>query len=407
MNNQQINIPKLRFPEFEDSWTNEKMGKLFSFKVTNSFSRENLNYEVGSVKNIHYGDIHKNFHSLFDITKESVPFINPEIAIERISKDNYCQEGDLILADASEDLADVGKSIELVNLNNENLLSGLHTILARPEKEKFRIGFIGYLFKSNWVRTLIQKESQGSKVLSISSTRLSNISLLFPSKEEQSRIASFFSAIDEKLKLETQRMAALKQYKKGVMQKLFSQELRFKDENGNEFPKWEIHNLTNLVRIEKGVQFNKEDLYSVGEYPCINGGVEPSGFTDKKNRKKNTITLSEGGNSCGYVNFIKTSFWCGGHCYTIEPNDNIDNLYLYQILKYYESEIMSLRVGSGLPNIQKKDLLSFKLNISISKNEQTKIANFLSVIDDKIDQAEKRLQRIQMYKKGLLQQMFV
>jgi len=259
---QSLSIPKLRFPGFEDSWTNEKMGKLFSFKVTNSFSRENLNYEVGSVKNIHYGDIHKNFHSLFDITKESVPFINPEIAIERISYDNYCQEGDLILADASEDLADVGKSIELVNINNETLLSGLHTILARPVNEKFCIGFIGYLFKSNWVRTQIQKESQGSKVLSISSTRLSNISLLFPSKEEQSRIASFLSAIDEKIKLETQRIAALKQYKKGVMQKLFSQELRFKDENGKEFPDWEVKKLGEIL-IEENKKTNKSNQYRI------------------------------------------------------------------------------------------------------------------------------------------------
>ena len=195
------NIPKLRFPQFKDSWVNEKMDALYAFKVTNSFSRENLNYVEGTVKNIHYGDIHTQFQTLFDITKEIVPFINPDISIERISEDNYCQEGDLILADASEDLADVGKSIELVNLNNEKVLSGLHTILARPILEKLSIGFGGYLFKSNNIRTQIQKESQGSKVLSISVTRLSNISLTIPEKTEQTQIATFFSAIDEKLQI--------------------------------------------------------------------------------------------------------------------------------------------------------------------------------------------------------------
>src|SRR5690606_21997351 len=138
-----------------------------NFKVTNSFSRENLNYQVGTIKNIHYGDIHTKFQTLFNITNEIVPFINDEINVGRISDENYCKEGDIIFADASEDLNDVGKSIEIINVNREKLLSGLHTLLARPKVNIFHLGFNGYLFKSNQVRTQIQKESQGSKVLSI------------------------------------------------------------------------------------------------------------------------------------------------------------------------------------------------------------------------------------------------
>ena len=96
------------------------------------------------VKNIHYGDIHTKFQTLFDITKEQVPFVNENVFIGRISEDNYCKEGDIIFADASENLDDVGKSIEIVNLNNEKLLSGLHTLLARPKKNFFYKGFSGY-----------------------------------------------------------------------------------------------------------------------------------------------------------------------------------------------------------------------------------------------------------------------
>ena len=234
------NIPLLRFSEFKDKWNEEKMDEIYSFKVTNSFSRDNLNYEEGTVKNIHYGDIHTKFQTLFDITKEAVPFVNSDISIDRISEDNYCKEGDLILADASEDLNDVGKSIEIFNLNNEKLLAGLHTILARPNLEKFDIGFGGYLFKSYKVRTKIQKEAQGSKVLSISATRLTNISLNFPSKDEQKKIVKCFSAIDEKIQALKKKHSLLEQYKKGVMQKLFSQALRFKDEDGKEFSDWEV-----------------------------------------------------------------------------------------------------------------------------------------------------------------------
>ncbi|MCC5917167.1 MAG: hypothetical protein JJU02_07550, partial [Cryomorphaceae bacterium] len=171
------NIPKLRFPEFKGEWEKKKLGEVVDFKVTNSFSRENLNYENGNVKNIHYGDIHTKFQTLFDITKETVPFINDEMNVQRIAEDFFCKEGDLIFADASEDLNDVGKSIEIINLNNERLLSGLHTLLARPRDGFFSIGFNGYLLKSNNVRFQIQKEAQGSKVLSINVGRISKVEI--------------------------------------------------------------------------------------------------------------------------------------------------------------------------------------------------------------------------------------
>jgi len=76
---------------------------------------------------------------------------------------------------------------------------------------------------------------------------------------------------------------------------------------------------------------------------------------------ENTITISEGGNSCGFVNYCKQKFWCGGHCYALKiTSHNLDKLFLYQLLKFLEKSIMNLRIGSGLPNIQKKDLKEFK-----------------------------------------------
>ena len=116
-------IPVLRFPEFGGEWNEKSFGSLFSFKITNSFSRDQLNYEEGNVKNIHYGDIHTKFNTLFDITNEEVPFLNNSVSLERISDENYCKEGDVIFADASEDLNDVRKSIEVLKLDNQKVLS--------------------------------------------------------------------------------------------------------------------------------------------------------------------------------------------------------------------------------------------------------------------------------------------
>jgi type I restriction enzyme S subunit len=217
-------LPRLRFPEFQSAgeWETAILGEVYSFKVTNTFSRDQLSYATGSVKNIHYGDIHTKFSTLFDITKETVPYINPSQPVGKIKLESYCVEGDMIFADASEDLNDVGKSIEIVNLNNEKLVSGLHTLLARQITPKLAIGFGGYLFKSDRIRTQIKKEAQGAKVLGISSGRLSNIEICFPSnKKEQQKIAELLTSIDEEIAAQGQRVAGLGVHKQGLLQGLF------------------------------------------------------------------------------------------------------------------------------------------------------------------------------------------
>jgi len=180
-------------------WEKIIFSQVYSFKVTNSLSRVNLNYGTGEVKNIHYGDIHTKFPTLLDVTREEVPYINSDITISKIGTDNYCKTNDLVFADASEDVEDVGKCIELINLNSERVLAGLHTILARPDTSKIANGFGGYLMKSHGVRKQIMKISQGSKVTSISSSRLGDIDLYIPCSKEQTKIANFLFSIDNKI----------------------------------------------------------------------------------------------------------------------------------------------------------------------------------------------------------------
>jgi type I restriction enzyme S subunit len=217
-------LPKLRFPEFRDAgeWFNEPMEELYTFKGTNSLSREKLNYEIGSVKNIHYGDIHTKFSTHFEIQNEVVPYINPSEPLYNVKPESYCVEGDMIFADASEDTKDIGKCIEVIMLNNERLLSGLHTILARPKGKRLIIGFGGHLFRSDSIRKQIQNESQGTKVLGLSTVRLSKIKICYPkNKAEQQKIADCLSSIDDLIALQIKKLDSLKVHKKGLMQQLF------------------------------------------------------------------------------------------------------------------------------------------------------------------------------------------
>lgn len=216
--------PRLRFPEFRSSpdWTTRRMNEIYAFLANNSFSRDRLNYVSGSIKNIHYGDIHKHYRLLFDVTREVVPYINDD-ALTSESQPVFCAEGDMVFADASEDLEDIGKCIEIVNLNNERVVAGLHTILARPKtRSAFARGFSGYLFSSKRIRAQIQKESQGTKVLGISAKRLANIELCFPVHvAEQERIADCLSSLDDLIAAQSERLEALRAHKRGLMQQLF------------------------------------------------------------------------------------------------------------------------------------------------------------------------------------------
>jgi len=405
----QMNIPQLRFPEFKDKWNEEKMGEIYSFKVTNSFSRDNLNYEEGNVKNIHYGDIHTKFQTLFDITKETVPFINSEISIDRISADNYCKEGDLILADASEDLNDVGKSIEIFNLKNEKLLAGLHTILARPNLEKLDIGFGGYLFKSNKVRTKIQKEAQGSKVLSISATRLTNISLDFPSKDEQKKIVECFSSIDEKIQALKKKHSLLEQYKKGIMQKIFSQELRFKDEKGEEFPEWEEKQVKDLFKVTRGdvlaMSLVSNEIENDHIYPVYSSQTKNRGLAGYYNEYlfEDAITWTTDGAGAGDVNFREGKFYCTNVCGVLLSDEGYANLFIAELLNSVSRKYVSY---VGNPKLMNNVMAEISIIIPVSVEEQQKISNFLKSLNVRIKQLEFEISKIENWKKGLLQKMF-
>ena len=161
------------------------------------------------------------FKSHFQISKELVPYINPDIDLSRISYENYLQEGDLVVADASEDYADIGKAIEVVSVNQEKVVAGLHTLLARRKSNEIAIGFAGHLMKTRALRLEIMRIAQGTKVLSISTTRLREITIKQPTKAEQQKIASFISSLDEAIEKIEQQLEHSQHFKKGLLQKMF------------------------------------------------------------------------------------------------------------------------------------------------------------------------------------------
>lgn len=251
--------------------------------------------------------------------------------------------------------------------------------------------FVYCLFQTiNWL-----KYNEASGVPSLSKDTIEKIKVHIPQIKEQQKISRLILLLDERIATQNKIIEDLKKLKSAISEKLFKA------------VKGDVIMLSEICEISKGKQINGEFLSEKGKYYVMNGGIESSGYYNNYNVEANTISISEGGNSCGYVQFNTSPFWSGGHCYTIQNIvRGVDNLYLYHYLKSKEDAIMKLRIGSGLPNIQKKDLAMFKIKIPPTEQQKT-ISTFLSSLERKTEIEEHILNAIQKEKQYILRQMFI
>lgn len=149
--------------------------------------------------------------------------------------------------------------------------------------------------------------------------------------------------------------------------------------------------IKNIASYSKGSQINGDELMENAEYDYLNGGIKPSGRWNETNCEANTVTISEGGNSCGYVNYMSKPFWCGAHCYYLF--ETVKNTrYLYYALKSQQNRIMKLRSGACMPNIKKVDLGNFEFIFDDDESEQDKVTSILSGIEKIITISKREVQ---------------
>lgn len=406
--------PRLRFPAFRDApeWSVKAMDRLYSFMRNNSLSRDKLNYENGRTKNIHYGDIHTKFPALFDITKERVPYVNITEEIPDAKSEDYCVEGDLIFADASEDTNDVGKSMEIVRLAGEQLLSGQHTILARRRDDTLAVGFGGHLFRSRFIRSRIEREAQGTKVYQISSSRLGGIGIAYPEdKGEQQKIAGCLTSLDKMIAAQGRKVEALKAHKRGLVEQLFPREgearpyLRFAE--FRDAPEWKVCELAKVCEVlnARRVPISGGERRA-GPYPYY-GASGVVDFVDDFIFDERLLLVGEDGAKWGA--FEATAFiadgkyWVNNHAHVLRPIGVIDTLleaYLTMI------DLTSYVTGHAPPKLTLAKLKSIPVVFPESKSEQLRIADCLSSLDAQVAAEFNRLADFKAHKQGLMQQLF-
>ncbi|MBR3918129.1 MAG: restriction endonuclease subunit S [Clostridia bacterium] len=154
-----------------------------------------------------------------------------------------------------------------------------------------------------------------------------------------------------------------------------------------------IVKLKEIASFSKGIQINGDSLLEEGKYDYLNGGINPSGKWNEFNVKGDTVAISEGGNSCGYVNYMDSPFWCGGHCYYLYDL-KCNTHYLFYALKSQQNRLMQLRSGACMPNIKKSDLGEFEFEYCTDEREQLKIVSRLVQVDSLIELKKQQLIKI-------------
>ncbi len=211
--------PEVRFPEFTDAWEQRKLKNILVSLQNNTLSRADLSNETGVAKNVHYGDVLIKFGEVLDISKEQLPMITDEKVLTKY-KTSFLQNGDVVVADTAEDTT-VGKCSEIAELNDEVVISGLHTIPYRPV-EKFATGYLGYYLNSDSYHNQLIPLMQGIKVTSISKSAMQDTNIIYPnSKEEQAKIGKYFITLDDLITLHQRELDHLKLLKKGMLQQMF------------------------------------------------------------------------------------------------------------------------------------------------------------------------------------------
>jgi type I restriction enzyme S subunit len=220
------------------------------------------------------------------------------------------------------------------------IVSPAYVVLA-PKKNIDSL-FASYLFKTPEMIHRFWAYSYGltNDRLRLYPNDIKRIPVHLPPLAEQRKIAEILSTWDRAIEVTEALLATARTQKRALMQSLLTGKRRFPEFAGQE---WREVRLGDVAGIRKGEQKSKSTLGGGGKFPVINGGVTPSGYSDQWNAESGTITISEGGNSCGFVNRIPTKFWSGGHCYTLE-NLKVENDFLFHTLTFSQSKIMRLRV---------------------------------------------------------------
>lgn len=411
-------IPKLRFQEF----SKVSLYKKYSFNDVFQFS---------TGKNIKQNEASPDFETpcvrygeLYHMYNEVIYNVINKTSLDK-SELHFSKGDEILLPSAGEDPLDIGSASALTI---ENIAIGRTINILRPIKENVYSQIYASYYINHKLKKKISKLAKGSSISNVYNSDLKTLEIILPDFSEQQKIASFLSAVDEKIQQLSRKKELLGQYKKGVMQQLFSGILRFKDANGMDYADWEEKVLGDILkRTSTGLNPRTNFILGSGKNYYVTIKNISNGTLDFKSCEKiddEAMKLIKKRSDLSKNDIIMSSIGNIGEAYLLDKdpidwniNESVFVLraseyvlpkYLYYIITndiskcYFESN----STGSSFKSIKLVALKLLPIKLP-SLHEQQKIANFLSSIDAKIEITSQQMNQMQSFKKGLLQQLFV
>lgn len=386
---EQANTPVLRFKSFNDEWSLSTIGALGDFYYGKSAPKWSITEDVG-IPCIRYGELYTKFNNV----------VNEIYSYTSIPKEKlrFSKGGEILIPRVGEDPLDFAKC---VYLPQKDIAIGEMISVYNTKENPL---FLTYYFNTK-MKYEFAKRVEGASVSNLYYSYLEDIKLKIPDIREQEKLGKFFSKLDRQIELEEEKLELLEQQKRGYMQKIFSQELRFKDDNGNDYPDWEettLKNITNYISSKKSSNQYNESNNSEG-YPVYDA-IQEIGKDLQYDMKEPYISILKDGAGVGRLNLRAGKSSVIGTMGYIQAN-NVDIQFLY-----YRMKLLNFRkfiIGSTIPHLYYKDYSKEKILIPTSHDEQKKIGHFILNIDKLIDNKTLKLDYLKQRKQGLLQKMFV
>jgi len=378
-----MTVPKLRFKEFGESWSQVILDDLADVE-RGKFSvrpRNDPRYFGGKMPFVQTGDVTgsdvylKGFSQTLNEDGIKVSKVFPE---------------DTILITIAANIGDT-------TITQYPVACPDSVVAIQPKKELTNTIFLKNIIdlKKDFLDSQATQNAQKNINLQV----LKPLELIVPCLKEQNQIASFLSAVDEKISQLIQKHELLNQYKQGMMQKLFSQQIRFKADDGSEFGEWEELKFKEVIKIKYGKDHKKLDD---GDIPVLGtGGIMR--YVDSYLYDGESILIGRKG-TIDKPQFISGKFWTVDTLFYTEIGEKILPKFAFQQLLLVNW--LNLNEATGVPSLNTTSIGDIVLKVPFLK-EQTKISNFLSSVDQKIEVVVQQIEQAKQWKKGLLQQMFV
>ncbi len=412
-------------------WKSKTVDQVFDFYPTATYSRDkqvSQNTDA-SIKYIHYGDIHTKYNILLDASNPLIPHIDGEL-----KKDfELVKDGDLIIADTSEDYDGVGKCVEVINVGENQIISGLHTLMLRPKGDDFIDGFKGYFFSGEQVRNSLLRIVTGIKVYSITKTTLAKVNLLIPSHQEQKAFVSILSKVDEAIASVQNSIAAAERLKKSLMQNLLTGKMKpdgtirtpeefYIDEKFGKIPLgWEMKRVKDFGEVITGKTppTDEPEVFSDQErgYMFITpGDLDSAKYIEKTERyvsdkgiqysyvlPKNTVCEVCIGSTIGKIGITTEECCTNQQLTSVIVNEENDAEYFYYAMCSRKEHFKSVAGINATPQINKSGYSKYKVLCPKDKKEQIAIAQKISSVDNDIVKHEQKKKVLERLKKSLMQ----